>query len=166
MKEYTHVIHDLAPVYNEHSKILVLGSLPSVKSRGHFFYNHPRNRFWKVISAVTGRPVPEQIPEKKCLLLESGIALWDVIRECDIIGSSDSSIRNAVPNVIRPILEESRIRAVFTNGAAADRLYRRYLQPLTGRPSVLLPSTSPANASWDLERLTACWCKEIGPYLA
>ena len=107
MRTYTHVVHDLTPVYDEHSRILILGSLPSVKSRGQFFYNHPQNRFWKVLAAVTDHAPLENVEEKKQFLLEHQIALWDVIASCDIIGSSDSSIKNVVANDIGRVLSEA-----------------------------------------------------------
>ena len=143
MRTYTHVVHDLTPVYDEHSRILILGSLPSVKSRGQFFYNHPQNRFWKVLAAVTDHAPLENVEEKKQFLLEHQIALWDVIASCDIIGSSDSSIKNVV--------------AIFVNGQTAFKLYKKYVLPETGVMPVCLPSTSPANAAWNMERLTEAW---------
>lgn len=150
--------HNIPPVWDERSRILILGSFPSVKSReGQFFYHHPQNRFWRVLAAVLGCEVPGTIPEKKAMLLAHGVALWDVIASCEITGSSDSSIQNAVPNDLAPILTAAPIRAVFCNGATAFRLYCRYQQPLTGIPAVQLPSTSPANAAFSLARLTACW---------
>lgn len=155
--EYVHVIHDLAPLYDENSQILILGSLPSVKSRGQFFYNHPQNRFWKVIAAVTQQPVPETFDEKKRLILENGLALWDVIAECDIIGSGDSSIRNVRPNDLTVILDKAQIRKICVNGSTAGRLYKKYIYPQTGIEAVTLPSTSPANAAWSLENLIASW---------
>ena len=155
--EYVHVVHDLAPLCHENSQILILGSLPSVKSRGQFFYNHPQNRFWKVIAAVTQCPVPQSIEEKKALILDNGLALWDVIAECDIIGSGDSSIRNVVPNDISMILKQAQIKKIFANGKTAGRLYRQYILPQTGREAITLPSTSPANAAWKMDDLTAAW---------
>lgn len=157
MPGYVHVVHDLEPLYHEHSHILILGSLPSVKSRGQFFYNHPQNRFWKVIAAVTGSPLPCTIPEKRALILDHGLALWDVIAECDIIGSSDSSIRNVIPNDIASILDKAQIQKIFVNGKTAGRLYDRYILPRTGREAYILPSTSPANAAWPLDRLIQEW---------
>ena len=165
--EEKHVTHGFPPVFDENSRVLILGSMPSVKSReASFYYGHPQNRFWRVMSAVTGEVFPEDIPGKRELLLRRGIALWDVIAECDITGSSDSSIRNVVPNDLSVILTQADIRAIFTNGAAASSIYKRYQLPHTGIPSVALPSTSPANASWSLDRLVQKWSAEIRPRLA
>ena len=159
------VQHEIPPLYDEHSKILILGSFPSVKSReGHFFYNHPQNRFWRVLAVVTGQETPGTIPEKKKFLLGNGIALWDVIASCEIEGSSDSSIRNVVPNDIRPILETADIRQIYVNGGTAEKLYKKYIFPATGRTAVRLPSTSPANAACSLEKLIEQW-KVIGASL-
>lgn len=157
MRTYTHVVHDLTPVYDEHSRILILGSLPSVKSRGQFFYNHPQNRFWKVLAAVTDHAPLENVEEKKQFLLEHQIALWDVIASCDIIGSSDNSIKNVVANDIGRVLSEAPIRQIFVNGQTAFKLYKKYVLPETGVMPVCLPSTSPANAAWNMERLTEAW---------
>lgn len=158
--------HPIAPVYDRHSKILILGSFPSVKSReSGFFYGHPQNRFWKVTSAVFDAEAPKTIPEKRKFLLTNGIALWDVIASCEIHGSSDSSIRNVVPNDLGELLSSAPISRIFTNGATAKRLYDRYIFPETGRPAVLLPSTSPANASWSLDRLKETWSSLLcAPY--
>ena len=213
MAEYERHIHEFGPVFDRNSRILILGSFPSVKSREQqFYYGHPQNRFWKVIAALTGEPLPETIEEKRALLLAHGIALWDVIASCEIAGSSDSSIRNVVPNAIPQLLAETGIQAVFGNGAKACELYEKYVLPetggcqktafrqmcvpiydcfdsnegdvvdlcrlnsvqnrrevgradggnefldtFTGVPIHRLPSTSPANAAYSLERLTACW---------
>lgn len=152
------VLHPFGPLYNENSRVLILGSFPSVKSREQqFFYGHPKNRFWPLLAALTGEKIPQNIEEKKQLALKNGIALWDVIASCEIVGSSDSSIRNAKPNDITPILENSGIRKIFTNGKTADSLYMRYIFPVTGIQSVCLPSTSPANAAWNMERLLSAW---------
>lgn len=158
--------HNIDPIYNADSRILILGSFPSVKSReGQFFYHHPQNRFWKVLSAVLEHPLPKTIGEKREMLLSSGIALWDVIASCEITGSSDSSIKNAVPNDIARILLDADIRAVFCNGGTAHKLYQKHLQQQTGTPAILLPSTSPANAAWSQERLCNAWRTAITPYL-
>lgn len=154
--------HPIPPLYGPDSEILILGSFPSVKSReARFFYGHPQNRFWRILAALCGAPVPRSIEEKKRLVLEHGFALWDVIASCEIVGSSDSSITNAVPNDLRPILEGSRVGRVFCNGATAFRLYGRYIQPVTGIEAQCLPSSSPANAAWSLERLIETWGKTI-----
>lgn len=161
--EQQHQIHTISPVYNEHSRILILGSFPSVKSReAGFFYGHPQNRFWKVLANVFQAEVPGTIEEKKAFLLEHRIAVWDVIGQCEITGSSDSSIRNVVPNLISKILETTKIEQIFVNGKKAEQLYQRYIYPQTKRNAICLPSTSPANASWNLEKLTEAWKIVLG----
>ncbi len=150
--------HNIEPVYDENSKILILGSFPSVKSRETgFFYGHPQNRFWRVVAAVRNEAVPETTAEKKSFLLRNGIAVWDVIKSCDITGSGDSSIKNAVPNDISVILKTAPIERIFCNGAASYKLYKRFLEPETGMAAVKLPSTSPANAAYSLDRLIDEW---------
>lgn len=151
-------IHPIPPFYREDSRILILGSFPSVKSREQlFFYGHPQNRFWAVTASVFGCAAPRTVEEKKAFLESNRIALWDVIASCEIDGSSDSSIKNAVPNDLSILLNRCRIRSIFINGRTAERLYRKYLLPRTGREAVCLPSTSPANAAWTLPRLVAAW---------
>lgn len=153
-----HLIHPVPPVWDAHCETLILGSFPSVKSReAGFFYGHPQNRFWRVLSRVLDCPLPTTIPEKREMLLTHHIALWDVIAECDIVGSSDSSIRNARPNDIGSLIRGSRISLVFVNGATAEKLYNAYLFPILRLRAVRLPSTSPANAAWNIERLTDAW---------
>lgn len=150
--------HGIAPVFDEKSRILILGSFPSVASRAEgFFYGHPRNRFWRVLSAVFGEAVPSTVEEKKALLLKHGVALFDVLAECEIEGSSDSSITGATPNDLSPILSRGNIERIFVNGKTAERLYNKYLKQKTGLSAVVLPSTSPANAAWSEERLLAAW---------
>lgn len=157
-QEKTHVKHEFAPVYDAHSEILILGTLPSVKSReNHFYYGHPQNRFWRLLSMLTGACLPVTIEEKKAFLLAQHIALWDVISSCDITGSSDSSISNVEPTDLSMILEYAPIRQIYANGATAAGLYRRYQEPLTHRPIITLPSTSPANAAYSMERLYESW---------
>ena len=156
--EYQHIIHPFSPVYDDSSEILILGSLPSVKSRENaFYYGHPQNRFWRVMAALYHETEPKSIEEKKQLLLNNHIALWDVIHSCDIRGSSDSSIRNAVPTDLQSILENSKIRKIFANGKTAAALYLKYQFKKTGIEIETLPSTSPANAVWTLERLCEAW---------
>lgn len=156
--------HEFAPVFDKNSKILILGTFPSVKSReSHFYYGHPQNRFWKVIALLMKEEVPETIEEKKQLLLSHGIAIWDVIASCDIAGSSDSSIKNVVPCDLTRILGTCDIRAIFANGKTAEKLYNRYSLPVTGIPIQVLPSTSPANAAFQMERLIEHW-KVIGHF--
>lgn len=157
-----YVKHEIPPVWDENSEILILGSFPSVKSReGQFFYHHPQNRFWRVTASITGSKIPESIEEKKQMLLENHIAVWDVIASCRIEGSSDSSIRDVIPNDLKEILQHAKIRKICTNGGTAYRLYTKYLREQTGMEAVKLPSTSPANAAWSLERLAAQWKKLI-----
>lgn len=152
------VIHPIPPVYNGHSRVLVLGSFPSVKSREQgFFYGHPQNRFWKVLSILGGCDVPTSIEEKRNLLLKMGIAVWDVIASCEIVGSSDSSIKNVQPNDLKSILDNSSVTKIYVNGKTAKKYYDKYLLKSTGVEAVCLPSTSPANAVYTLERLVAEW---------
>lgn len=150
--------HPIAPVYDEKSEILILGSFPSVKSREEgFFYGHPQNRFWKVTSAVFEEETPLSIAEKRRFLLSNHIAVWDVIQSCDIIGSSDSSIKNVVANDLTIILNKAKIRQIYVNGKKAEELYKRYIYPEIQREAVCLPSTSPANAAWNTQRLIQTW---------
>lgn len=156
------VIHPIPAVYNENSKILILGSFPSVKSREYgFFYGHPQNRFWCVIAAVFGEKVPHTIEEKKALLYSCRIALWDVIAECEITGSSDSSIKQVKVNDISMILNAAKIEKIFTNGKKAQFLYEKYIFPYTKIKSTVLPSTSPANAAKSREDLINEWSQAI-----
>ena len=153
-----HIVHGFDPVWDARARVLVLGTLPSVKSREqNFYYGHPRNRFWKLLALLFEQPEPRSVAEKKALLLENGVALWDVVRECDIRRSADGSIRSAVPNDIRPILEGADVRAIYANGAKAKELYDRLILPATGREAIRLPSTSPANAACSLETLAEAW---------
>lgn len=154
--------HNIPPVYDKNSKILILGSFPSVKSReAKFFYGHPQNRFWKVLSAVLGCDCPVTTEEKKAMLLSHNIAVWDVIGSCEITGSSDASIRSVVPNDIAALVKETSIIAIFANGAASYNMYKRYCRDTVGLEAVKLPSTSPANASYSLERLTEEWSSQL-----
>ena len=150
--------HPFGPLYNEKSKVLILGSFPSVKSREeNFFYGHPQNRFWKVLSKVLGHKTPQTIDEKRGFLLENGIALWDVIASCEITGSSDSSIKDVTANDISVILDAADIKKIYVNGKTAEKYYNKYIKNKTGREAVCLPSTSPANAAWNVERLARVW---------
>lgn len=150
--------HPFEPIYNENSKVLILGTFPSVKSREQsFYYGHPQNRFWKVIATLTQTELPTTIEAKKEMLLEHGIAIWDVIERCEIIGSSDSSIKNVVPMDFSPLLKQSSITRIFANGATAYKLYQTYCEAKTGLPITKLPSTSPANAVFSMERLIQEW---------
>ncbi|MBO4378723.1 MAG: DNA-deoxyinosine glycosylase [Clostridia bacterium] len=151
------VIHPFAPVWDPYCRILILGSFPSVKSREQcFYYGHPQNRFWRVIAAVYNEKVPATIAEKREILLRRHIALWDVIKTCRIVGSSDASICDAVPNDLYELLEHCPLDMVILNGKTAERMYLRYWKDL-GLCALTLPSTSPANAAWSLERLTKAW---------
>lgn len=150
--------HPFPPFYNSNSNILVLGSFPSVKSREQmFFYGHSQNRFWKVTAAVFNNSVPGTIEEKKQFLAENRIALWDVIGECEITGSSDSSIKNVKANDLTPILSNARIEKIFVNGRMAEKYYKMYTQKIVQMEAICLPSTSPANAAWSLEKLISAW---------
>ncbi len=164
--EYQKLTHTFDPIYNKDSKILILGSFPSVKSREiDFYYGHPQNRYWKVLANVLGVTVPETPEEKRKMLLENNIAIWDVIHSCSIIGSSDSSIKDVVVNDFAEILENSQVKTIYVNGGKAYDLYRKYAEKPTGIKAIKLPSTSPANAAWKLERLCEAWGDAIRPVL-
>lgn len=171
---YQHIEHGFEPVFDERSRVLVLGSFPSVLSRANaFYYGNPQNRFWRVMAACLGAPAPPNegdslasgepatldasIAAKRAMLLNGGVALWDVIESCDIKGSSDASIKNVVPAHVERIAGAASIEQVICNGGTAGRLYKRYLQERAGLPAIVLPSTSPANAAWRLERLVERW---------
>ena len=152
------IMHPFPPLYNKDSKILILGSFPSVKSREQmFFYGHPQNRFWKVLSTVFNSKLPETIEEKKQFLLKHGIALWDVIASCEITGSSDSSIKNVKVNDLSIIFKEADIRQIFVNGRTAEKYFKKYTKDKIKRDALCLPSTSPANAAWSLDELCKKW---------
>lgn len=150
--------HPIEPVYNKNSKILILGSFPSVKSRENmFYYAHPQNRFWRVLSAIFDTPLPLTIEDKRNFLLSSQIALWDVISSCEITGSSDSSIKNAIPNDLTQILNYANIEKIFVNGKTAEKYYNKYIRKTINREAICLPSTSPANAIYSLDKLIEHW---------
>ncbi|MGB7594292.1 MAG: DNA-deoxyinosine glycosylase [Erysipelotrichaceae bacterium] len=154
--------HPFEPVYDENSTILILGTFPSVKSREtSFYYGNPQNRFWKTISRLTGEAIPETIEEKKRILLKHYIAIWDVVESCDIKGSSDSSIEHVVPNDLASIIRISKIERIYANGNKAFELYRRYCYDNIQQEIIKLPSTSPANAAYSVERLVECWGQTI-----
>ena len=160
-----HIIHSIEPVFDAESRVLILGTMPSPKSREvQFYYGHPQNRFWRVLAAVLGEELPQSVPEKKAMLLRHRIALWDVLAECEITGASDSSIRNPVANDLSVILDHAPVQAVFTTGATAWKLYTRLQKPCTGIEAVRLPSTSPANCAVKMEALTEAY-KAILPWL-
>lgn len=154
MKEY----HLIEPIYDKDSKILILGSFPSVKSReANFFYHHPQNRFWRVLAAVYQDTVPEEIADKKAFLKRHQIALWDIIASCNIKGSSDSSISDVEVNDLNMIIANSSVKHIYTNGNLADKLYHRYFDAIIDLPVTKLPSTSPANAAYSLDKLLSYW---------
>ena len=156
--EYQTIIHPIEPLYDASSEKLILGSLPSVKSReAMFFYGHPQNRFWKLLALLYDEETPVTIEEKKRLALSHHIAMWDSIHSCEIIGSSDSSVRNVVPNDLSLILSNSKVERIFCNGALSYKIYMKYIFPVTGIKATKLPSTSPANAANSLERLKKEW---------
>ena len=157
------ITHPFPPLYDKESRVLILGSFPSVKSReARFFYGHPQNRFWPLMARLladehAAYEIPKTIEEKTALMREHHIALWDTIASCDITGSSDSSITNVVANDLRPILETADIRQIYCNGKTSHRLYMKHCEPVTLRDAIALPSTSPANAAWTLDRLYEVW---------
>lgn len=156
--EYQSLTHTFEPVFDKDSKILILGSFPSVKSReNHFYYGHPQNRFWKVMAYVLEAEVPATIEEKKKLLLSNHVAVWDVIASCSIIGSSDTSIKDVEVNDFSRILDHSAVERIYANGGKAYELYHKYAEKMTGIKAEKLPSTSPANAAWNLEKLCKEW---------
>ena len=156
--EYQHIIHPIAPVFDTHSDILILGSLPSVKSREQmFFYGHPQNRFWRVMEALFQSEPLLTVEDKKQFLLAHHIALWDVIYSCDIKGSADSTIRNVEPTDLNLVIQNSNVSRVFCNGKTSGNYYDKFQKERTGIDAVTLPSTSPANAAWNLERLVEAW---------
>lgn len=150
------VYHNIEPVYDEQSKILILGSFPSVKSReAQFFYHHPQNRFWKILGAIFDDEVPQTIEQKKSFLHFHHIALWDVIASCEIKGSSDSSIQHVKVNDLNRIIQQSSIQHIYTNGKTSYQYYQKYFD--FDIPYDYLPSSSPANASYSLEKLIEKW---------
>ena len=156
--QFQQITHEFQPLYNGDSRILILGSFPSVKSREQqFYYGHAQNRFWKVISTLLHENTPQTIDAKKQLLLSHHIALWDVIWQCDIVGSSDASITNVIPNDISRILDSCPIQAIFTNGTKAHELYKKWIYPMCKKEDTKLPSTSPANAAFRLDNLLEHW---------
>ena len=156
--ERKRIEHPIPPLYNESSRILILGSFPSVKSReSMFFYGHPQNRFWRVVSAVYQDELPQTVPEKREFLLRHHIAAWDVIKSCTITGSSDASIRDVTANDLRQILDAAPIENIYVNGKTAEKMYKKYTEPVIERKAIVLPSTSPANAAWNMERLIEAW---------
>ena len=160
-------VHPIPPLFCAESRVLILGSFPSIASReAKFFFGHPQNRFWRVMAALTGRPVPQTVEDKTALILENGFALWDSVASCTVTGSSDSSIRDVVPNDLRVILETADIQAIFCNGGTSYASYNKYCRAMTGREAAKLPSTSPANARWTQDKLLRAWREALLPYLS
>lgn len=156
------IIHPIHPIYNENSKTLILGTFPSVKSREEgFFYGHPQNRFWQVMAFICNCECPQNIEEKTAMLLDNHFALWDVIHSCEIEGSADSTIKNVIPNDIKALTKKTKIDKIFVNGKKAESLYKKYIEKEIGIKAIVLPSTSPANASWSLDRLCSFWAEKI-----
>ena len=157
--------HGFGPFFDSDSRLLILGSFPSVKSReAQFFYGHPQNRFWRILAAVFSDEVPVTLDEKKAFLTRRHIALYDVIEACSVVGSSDSSIEDVIPADLRPILEGCKVGTrIYTNGGTAYALYMKHILPVLGIPAVRLPSSSPANAAWSLQRLTEAWAEALIP---
>lgn len=152
------IIHPIPPLFDSESKTLILGSFPSVKSReAAFFYGHVQNRFWAVAAQVLGYPKPVTVEEKKKMILENHLAMWDVIEACDIEGSADSTIRNVTANDLSVILDNSKVERIIVNGKTAEKYYNKYTYPQTGIKAICLPSTSPANAAWSIEKLVEAW---------
>lgn len=152
------ILHPFPPLFDSESRTLILGSFPSVKSReAMFFYGHPQNRFWRLTALLCHEDTPQTIEEKSSLILRHHLALWDSIQSCTITGSSDSSVRDVVPNDLRVIFDNSKTERVFCNGALSHKMYMKYIYPQTGIAAVKLPSTSPANAAYSLERLAESW---------
>ena len=158
MSDTQRIVHPIPPLFDKDCTKLILGSFPSVKSReAQFFYGHPQNRFWKLLAELFSEEVPQTVEEKSALVLRHHIAMWDTIHSCTITGSSDSSIKDVVPNDLSVIIDNSRVTQIFANGTASYKLYQKYIYPVTGIQAVKLPSTSPANAAFYLERLKQSW---------
>ncbi|MDR1233932.1 MAG: DNA-deoxyinosine glycosylase [Holosporales bacterium] len=158
------LVHHFDPVFDEESQVLILGTFPSVRSRASgFYYGHPRNRFWKVIAAITKTDrIPQTIDSKKCMLLKNRIALWDVLQSCDIEGSSDSNIKNPMPTDLSKIFSKANIKCIYTNGSQAHQFFIRYHCKSYSGNLIKVPSTSPANARYTLEKLVAIWSQIVG----
>ena len=162
MGQYEHIVHPIPPLWDETSRILILGSFPSVKTREmKFFYGHPQNRFWKVLATVLGESLPETIPQKKAMLKRHHIALWDVLESCTIVGASDTSIEDAVPNKISELVQATHVGRIFCTGATAHKLYQKYCAADVGIDAEKLPSTSPANCAVSFEKLVEAYSKVL-----
>lgn len=163
---YETVVHTIPPLYAADSRVLILGSIPSPKSRETaFFYGHPHNRYWRVLAQVLDEASPQSIEEKRALCMRHKIAMWDVLASCDIMGAGDSTIRNPVPNDLAALIQKTQVHTVFATGQKAAALYRKYCEQSTGLPVIALPSTSPANAAWSFERLCTAY-HQITSYLS
>ena len=160
--ERTHVTHEFPALYDHESRVLLLGSIPSPKSREMaFYYGHPQNRFWKVMATVLGESVPETIAQKKAMLKKHHVALWDVLDSCTIVGASDTSIEDPVPNNIKELVKKSKVSRIFCTGATAYNLYQKFCAKEVGIDAVKLPSTSPANCAVSLEKLVEAYKKVL-----
>lgn len=156
------IYHPFEPVWTPQSRVLILGTIPSVTSRENkFYYGHPNNRFWRVFAGLFGVEIPQTIDEKRNLLFEHNIALWDVLSSCEIIGSDDASIRHPVPNAIAGLVAKCAVEKILLNGKRAYSLYEKYCAADIKIPATCMPSTSPANAAWGLERLISAWGAEL-----
>lgn len=156
--EYTHETHVLEAWFDNEARVLILGTLPSPKSREYgCYYGHPQNRFWRTVAAVYDEAVPQTVAERRNFARRHHMALWDVLASCDICGAQDSSIRNATPNDLSRILTAADIRAVFTTGQKAKQLYDRLIYPTLAKEAVALPSTSPANCAVGFEKLVEAY---------
>lgn len=157
--ESSTIIHTIPPVYDRRSRVLLLGTMPSPKSReSGFFYGHPQNRMWPVLARIFDEETPMGTDARRDFLLRNRIAMWDVLASCIITGADDSSIREPVPNDLRPILDAAPIAAIFCTGKKSYSLYNRHIRPVTGREAICLPSTSPANCrNQDLDSLTEAY---------
>ena len=154
----TFVTHEFPALFDKNSEVLMLGSIPSPKSREQgFYYGHPQNRFWKVLAEVLNEPLPATIDEKRTMLLKHHIALWDVLDSCTIIGASDTSIEDVVPNDIASLLAKTKIKRIFCTGATAHKLYEKYCEKAAGIKATKLPSTSPANCAVKFEKLVEAY---------
>lgn len=158
----------LPPLCGEKARVLILGSFPSPKSREQgFYYGHPQNRFWPLMAALTHSPVPDwqDLDAKRAIIVEHGLAVWDVVCKCTIAGASDASIRDVQPNAVPELARRLGVEQIVCNGSTSARLYARWLEQDTGMPALCMPSTSPANASWSLPRLTEAWGNALSPWL-
>lgn len=162
MKKRTHVTHEFPALYDRESQVLMLGSIPSPKSREMaFYYGHPQNRFWKVMATVLGESLPETIAQKKAMLKKHHVALWDVLDSCTIVGASDTSIEDPVVNNIKELVEKSKVTRIFCTGATAHKLYQKLCAKDVGIVAIKLPSTSPANCAVSLEKLIEAYKKVL-----